>query len=120
MKNKKTPAPSHGSPKPTPRGGPRKVADTRVFRQSRVTNGKTLLPFVDPQPLSARIMKAEFDRLVEHCGGLSVISETKLMQARISSVLFTELTFQASQLLAFVLKVVSRYRRCRRFRSHRR
>lgn len=50
--------------------------------KSRVTNGKVILPYQDGRSLWARIMRDTLQSLISHCGGESVISDTKRMAAR--------------------------------------
>lgn len=88
---------SQGKVRRTPRGGPRKVSDQRVFARSRLTNGKDLLPFVDQRSHFARIMRDSLNRLLEHCGGEAGISETRRMMARRCACLETELIFMESK-----------------------
>ena len=90
---KKQPNGSRGKAKPKPRGGRVKVADQGVFARSRLTNGKDLLPFVDGRAHFARIMRDSLTRLIAHCGGADVISETRRMMARRCSLLEVELIF---------------------------
>ena len=74
-----------------------KVADERVFARSRITNGKDLLPFVDGRAHFSRIMRGALERLLEHCGGEDVMSETRRMMARRCACLETELIFMESK-----------------------
>jgi hypothetical protein len=60
-------------------------------RRSRIANGRTLLPTADGHSLWARLVKDTMGGLVAHCGGPSMISETKRLTARRVSVLEAEL-----------------------------
>ena len=61
--------------------------------QTRITNGKQLLPTVDGRTVWARLVKDTFEAMVEHCGGQDYISEPKRMASRRAAVLETELCF---------------------------
>jgi hypothetical protein len=65
--------------------------DRRV--RSRVSNGSRLLPSCDGRSTWARIMRDTFSSLVAHCGGADVISETRRLASRRTSVLESELCF---------------------------
>jgi hypothetical protein len=73
------------------------VADSRVFARSRLTNGKDMLPFVDGRSYFARVMRDTLERMVSHCGGDEVISETRRQMARRCACLETELIFLESK-----------------------
>jgi hypothetical protein len=84
--------------KPNNFGGRVYVEDQKVFGRTRITNGKTLLPFVDERSYFCKIMRETLERITEHCGGAQHISETRRMMARRCAVLETELIFMEHRL----------------------
>lgn len=70
----------------------------RKEARSRITNGKSLLPYQDGRSLFARLMRDTLSSLIVHCGGPEMMSETKRMAARRVAALEAELVMQEDRI----------------------
>jgi hypothetical protein len=68
--------------------------------KARVTNGKVILPYQDGRSLWARIMRDTLQGLISHCGGDTMMSDTKRMAARRVAALEAELIMMEDQIAA--------------------
>jgi hypothetical protein len=94
---KKSPAPYRGS-----------SADGR--HSSRISNGRDLLPNEDGRSRWARLLKATYRALIQHCGGEDAASDTQRMACRRIGALEAELVHLEDR--------IARLRRSRREPPH--
>jgi hypothetical protein len=69
------------------------IALPKRFARNRVTNGTTLLPSVDGRSLWARLMRDNYQAVIQHCGGEDAISDLERMTARRIGALEAELIY---------------------------
>ena len=76
------------------------AAERKRFARNRVTNGAALLPTVDGRSLWARLMRDNYNAVIQHCGGEDAISELERMTARRIGALEAELVYFEDKIAA--------------------